>query len=105
MRKTVLIGLVACGVAACTPADKDDTYAIACASIPTADALFQVYASTGKVKQSLIDAERQAIAAAQAICNGPRPTNVQQSITAVNRAATAILQLIAQAKAQAQAGA
>lgn len=97
--------IIAAGIvlflAACTTTERDNAFDIACASIPTADAMFQVYAVTGKVSQSVIDGERQAIAAAQSVCNGPRPTDVKTSLAAVNRAATAILNYIAVAKKQA----
>lgn len=101
MKLTLSPLLVVLALAACTSADRDDTYAIACSSIPTADALFQVYAGTGKVSASLVADEQAAIAGAQAICSGPRPANVKSALAAVNRAATAILGYIAKAKTQA----
>lgn len=99
-KKIAAMALLA-AMTGCSTTERDNAFDIACASIPTADAMFQVYAGTGKVSQSIIDGERQAIAVAQTVCNGPRPADVKSSLAAVNRAATAILGYIAQAKKQA----
>lgn len=86
---------------ACTEGQKDDTFAIACTAVSTADVSFQLYASSGKVKPSVIEAERKAVIAAQAVCNGPRPANVRDALAAVNRALAAIAAATAQARVQA----
>ncbi len=100
MKKIALL-LALLALPACSAQQQDDAFAIACASIPTADALFQTYAATGKVGAKIIADEALAVQAAQAACNGPRPTNVKTAIAYVQRIATQILQAIATAKQQA----
>jgi hypothetical protein len=101
VKKLALIGalLLGLGVSAC---DLDDGFAIACTAVSTADAGFQIYASTGKVSLSTIKTERKAVAAAQAVCSGPRPQNVQEALAAVNRALAAIATATRKARSEAQ---
>lgn len=100
MKKNFAIALLLLATA-CTPGQLDDGFAIACASVPTADAAFQGYASTGKVSASVINDEKLAVQAAAAACNGPRPADVKTAIAYVQRIATRVLQAIATAKQQA----
>lgn len=88
---------------ACTPKELDDAFFTACTSVPVADAGFQLYAAGGKVKADVISAEQTAVAGAQAICNGPRPQDVNAAIAAVSRAITAISKATVEARAQAAA--
>lgn len=101
MKRLLLIPALLVAVAACTPGELDDGFAIACQSVPLADAGFQLYASTGKVKASVIAIEKQAVAAAQGVCTGPRPADTKTAVAAVQRAVTAIINATAQARAQA----
>lgn len=98
MRVVIILTLT---LAACTPQQKDDAYAIVCASIPVADQAFQIYASTGKVSPSVIDKEQLAVSAAQQVCNGPRPPDTGSSLAAVQRAMASILASTKAARAQA----
>lgn len=100
MRK-IMLAAAALGcllVTACTEAQKDDTFAIACTAVSTADAGFQLYASTDKVRDSIIQAEKAAVIGAQAVCDGPRPTDVKGALAAVNKALAAIANATAQAR-------
>jgi hypothetical protein len=104
MKRAFIAAAAAClllGAVACTPGQINDTFTAVCTSVPVADAGFQIYASSGKVKKSVMDAERTSVAAAQAICNGARPADVNTSIAAVSRAVTAIAEATRAAKAQA----
>lgn len=99
--RNVLLAAAALGclvVTACTEAQKDDAFAIACTAVSTADAGFQLYASTGKVRDSIIEAERAAVVGALAVCDGPRPADVKSALAAVNRALAAIANATAQAR-------
>jgi hypothetical protein len=98
--KLILSSILLTTVIGCTEAQKDDTFAIVCGSVPVADSAFQIYASSGKVRASVIDTERAAVASAQAICDGPRPADTRSYIAAVQRALTAIANATAQARAQ-----
>lgn len=89
---------------ACSARDMDNAFAGLCNAVPIADAGFQYYASTGKVSASVIRSEARAVAAAQAVCNGPRPTNVQSAMAAVRAAIVAIAAETAKARAQAGPG-
>lgn len=91
----------AAGPVTCTSEQQDDAFDIACQSIPTADALFQVYVATGKVSDKVINDERLAVQAAQAACNGPRPKDPKTAAAYVQRIATAILNAVAAARKQA----
>lgn len=93
----------AIALSACTTAEKDDSFAVACASVSVADAGFQLYAATGRVSAKTIEKERVAVAAAQAVCSGPRPADVRTSMAAVQRALTAIIEATRQARVQAGA--
>lgn len=99
MRKFIL-ALLAMPLVACTEAQKDDAFFVACASVPTADALFQTYVATGRVKQNVIDAEHAAIAAAQVACAGPRPSDSRTTAAYVQRVMATVLVQIAIAKKQ-----
>lgn len=88
-------------LAACTPQQQDDTYAIVCSGVSLADSAFQIYATTGKVSARVIENERKAVAAAQAVCSGPRPTDVRAALAAVQRALTAIAEATREARQQA----
>lgn len=103
MMRPILLALFCAVTAACTTTEKDDAFFIACASIPTADALFQTYAASGKVSADVIRKKEIAVAAAQSICDGPRPTDTRAAALAVQRAMTAVLTVIATAKKQAGA--
>lgn len=105
MRKFILVLPLALGLGlgACTTQQSDDTYAVACSAVSLADAGFQIYASTGKVSQSIMDNERLAVVGAQAICDGPRPTNTATSLAAVTRALTAIATATSKARTQVRA--
>ena len=100
MRKIMLAAAVlGCAlVAGCTEEQKDDAFAIACTAVSTADAGFQLYASTGKVRDSVIEGEKAAVVAAQAICDGPRPVDVKTALAAVNNALAAISVATSQAR-------
>lgn len=98
-----IIAVIALTLASCTTAEKDDAFFIACASIPAADALFQSYVASGKVSAAVIENERTAVAAAQAACNGPRPSDSKTAALYVQRIMTSVLSSIAQAKRQAGA--
>lgn len=103
MHKSILVGAAlscALAVAACTEAQKDDTFAVACAAVSAADTGFQIYAGTGKVRDSVVAAEQDAVAAAQATCDGPRPTDAKTALAAVNRALKAIANATASARTQ-----
>ncbi len=102
MNRIILIVALALGLAACEKSQIDTTFAIACAALPQADAVFQTYASTGRVSPAVIRNEQAAIAAGQAICNGPPPTNVKDALASVRRVMDAVLKSIATAKAQSQ---
>lgn len=97
--------LVALGMllsaAACTPQQQDDAFGVACVGVATADAGFQVYAATSKVSTSVLRDETLAVAAAQAICSGPRPADVASSLSALRRALSAIAAATTRARAQA----
>lgn len=102
MKKLALVGAMVVGLLGCTPQQLDDTFAIACTAVSTADAGFQIYATTGKVSASTIERERKAVLAAQTVCSGPRPQNVQQALAAVNQALAAIATATAAARAEQQ---
>lgn len=104
--KIAAFGLVAVAllaITACTEAQKDDTFAIICGSVPVADALFQNYAGTGKVSAKVMSAEKVAVDGAQGVCDGPRPADTRTAIAAVQRALTAIANATSAARAQAGA--
>lgn len=103
MKRIVIAGAVACllATAACTPKDLDDTFAQVCASVPLADAGFRIYASNAKVSRDVKQAEKQAVAAAQAVCAGGRPTDVASALVAVTDAMAAIAKATKKAKVQA----
>lgn len=103
IRSLLLVAGLALAVAACTDAQKDDTFAIVCGSVPVADALFQNYASTGKVSAKVMNAEKLAVDGAQGACNGPRPADTRTAVAAVQRALTAIANATNTARAQAGA--
>lgn len=89
---------VALLLGACT---LEDTFANACAGVPIADAGFRIYAQHEKVSRDVKQAEKKAVAAAQAVCDGPRPKDVPSAIAAVSRAIAAIADATRKAKAQA----
>lgn len=96
-----LLAAASLAVVACTEAQKDDGFAIACAGVSAADTGFNIYASSGKVSQSVIDVETKAVTGAQAVCSGPRPVDVAGALAAVNAALRAIANATAQARVQA----
>lgn len=98
-RVIALIAVLAFG--ACTPQQQDDTYAIVCASIPVADQAFQIYAASGRVSANVIANEQLAVAAAQSVCNGPRPADTRTAVAAVQRAMSSILASTKAARTQA----
>lgn len=98
--RMITIAAALTALAACTEAQKDDTFAIACASVSAADTGFQIYAASGKVRDSVTIPERDAVAAAQAVCDGPRPADVKTALAAVNRALKAIADATAKARVQ-----
>lgn len=100
MRRLLIAAATALTLAGCTTAQKDDTFAIVCAGVSTADIGFQLYANSGKVSAQIVRNEARAVAAAQAVCNGPRPDNVAQALAAVQRALTSIADATKQARVQ-----
>lgn len=106
MRKVSIFAALSCvlAVAACTEAQKDDTFAVVCSSVSAADAGFQIYASTGRVATKVMQDEAAAVDAAQAVCSGPRPSDTRSVLVAVQRALTAIANATKSARAQVVAG-
>lgn len=98
IKRLVMIAAVGGLLVGCTAADKDDTFATMCATVSAADVAFNLYAATGKVRQSVVDAERKAVAGVQAVCSGPRPQDTRTAIAAVSRALTAIATETARAR-------
>lgn len=109
MRKLMLVAALAlapvlggCGVTGgILPSNPDDQFALACTAINTADVGFQLYASTGRVSASVIEAEATAVAAARGICDGPRPADAKSALAAINRALAAVAAQTAAARKQA----
>jgi hypothetical protein len=92
MRRLLIAAALSLPLAGCGGGESpsDDPLARTCMTISTAELAFNVFASTQNVRQSTVDAVRKAVAAAQAVCNGPRPTNPQAALLAAQRALQAV---------------
>lgn len=98
MKKEALAAALAAALAlsACTPEDLSDNYDVACSRVSLVSVGYSsattIAALAGyQIPASIGASVNKAIAAAQKICNGPRPANVEQAAAQVLQQVAAIL--------------